>query len=242
MTFYNVVSGILFLLAWQSVLAASDLFIASAASALFVLIFNEALNTSQLLEAPDAPAYTNWMKLVDSLCFVALSLALSAVSTNEVLRVQIAPRLDALGYWISVLVYWLLLNLWNQLAGQNAPGVWPDWRWKPRWTIGAAMVVGLAYAVGHREFDLVHAILSAGLSLLVLAYVLAKAWARRTTEAAPLLRLDFDGDALRKALLRRGSASPWMEVPVANVSFASVVAAPPQTVIDAVAPSGAAAG
>src|SRR5262245_35451866 len=81
MTFYNVISGILFLGACQAFLSLLGKPGMWAAAALVVTILNESVITSELIERTQSPvSYKLGMKLLDFLAFGLLTWALLAVS------------------------------------------------------------------------------------------------------------------------------------------------------------------
>ena len=134
MTFYNVLSGILFLAACRQLLVLMDTSVAWTAATIAVIVFNDALNTSHVLESRNSPPYTIGMKLLDLLAFLLVSLALIAVQPADnpfgvVPREPLASWLQpAWVPWALMATYWAAaVVLWNWLAGIYGSPRWPCW-------------------------------------------------------------------------------------------------------------------
>lgn len=133
MTFYNVISGILFLAACQTLLAALGTPPMWLAAVLMVTILNESILTSELIERKSDPVqYTIYLKLLDFLTFIVLSWALLVLnSASNIFNVDVHATLlganNARAFWCLLLVYWLLTLLWNHIAGQRTRTKWKRW-------------------------------------------------------------------------------------------------------------------
>lgn len=143
MTFYNVISGILFLAACQTFLVTLGTANMWIAATLVVTILNESVLTSELIERLKNPIpYKLSMKLVDFLGFATLVWALLIVTPrNNALEVDVSQSLLGAGnprwFWSLLTIYWGLTLWWNQLAKQLGSGAWENWfeRWmKFMWT------------------------------------------------------------------------------------------------------------
>jgi hypothetical protein len=97
-----------------------------------VLVFNDVLNTSHVLEPKEPSAYTAWMKILDLVSFFLLGAALLSLSPeavdwksteSETLKKYLVPT----SAWTFVAAYWCTSILWNRLAGQYREDVWPVW-------------------------------------------------------------------------------------------------------------------
>src|SRR6185436_10242310 len=109
MTFYNVISGILFLGACQAFLAVLGTPVMWAAATLVITILNESVITSELIERTSAPVpYKLEMKLLDFLAFAMLSWALLVLSpSGNTFNVDVTNSLWGAG---SPSCFWLLLS------------------------------------------------------------------------------------------------------------------------------------
>ena len=84
MTFYNVISGILFLGACQAFLNLLNTRAMWAAAALVITILNESVITSELIERKESPVeYKLSMKFLDFLAFGLLAWAMLVVSPTK---------------------------------------------------------------------------------------------------------------------------------------------------------------
>jgi hypothetical protein len=133
MTFYNIIFGILFLGACrQLLLLAADTSRLWMAATVAVLIFNDVVNTSHVLEGSNAKPYSIGMKLIDLTNFLILSLALIALSPAEnpfgvAIPAKITELLTLRAFWLLLVVYWCLAVLWNQFAGLYRARNYPSW-------------------------------------------------------------------------------------------------------------------
>src|SRR5262245_26944645 len=133
MTFYNVISGILFLAACQAFVRNLGTPMIWLAALLVVTILNESLLTSELIERKtNEVEYTLPMKLVDFANFVIFSWALLVLSpTENAFSTDVTATLWGAGklsvFWILLTAYWLLVLLWNHLGGQLDPSKWKPW-------------------------------------------------------------------------------------------------------------------
>lgn len=133
MTFYNVISGILFFGAVQVLLASLGTPSAWPAAALTIIILNESVMTSELLEAGSSSvSYTLPMKLVDLLGFSTLVWALLILSpTSNTFNVNVSDTLPGANtprwFWGLLTVYWLVTLVWNHLAQQVNKSKWQCW-------------------------------------------------------------------------------------------------------------------
>src|ERR1700687_3464971 len=95
MTFYNIIFGILFLGAFRQLMllsATSDSGHVWMAATLLVLIINDVVNTTYIVEGRDPEKYTLFQKLIDLTNFFLLSIALIALQPdNNPFQVS-APR------------------------------------------------------------------------------------------------------------------------------------------------------
>ncbi len=130
MTFYNVISGILFFGACQAFLVMLGTPGMWAAAVLVITILNESVITSELIERTQSPVpYKLGMKLLDFLAFGLLAWALLAVSpVTNTFNVDVAASLWGAGrprwFWGLLTVYWLVTLCWNQVAGQRDSTKW----------------------------------------------------------------------------------------------------------------------
>jgi hypothetical protein len=133
MTFYNIIFGILFLAACRQVLVLSDVVYGWTAATIAVLVFNDAVNTSHVLERDTAPRYDIFMKLIDLCNFLVLSLALIGLKPGDnpfgvtQLPARLVNLLQPWFVWLLVSVYWVLAILWNWRAGLYQSNHWPCW-------------------------------------------------------------------------------------------------------------------
>lgn len=131
MTFYNILFGILFLGACRQLLLLIDTAAGWDAATIAVIIFNDAVNTSQVLEGEQRRTYSAPMKLIDLINFMLLSLSLVSLRPDDnPFGVQPAtPLVTILTPWVTWLLltlYWVLLILWNWLCGLYSKE-WPLW-------------------------------------------------------------------------------------------------------------------
>jgi hypothetical protein len=147
MTFYNVISGILFLGTCQVLLAVLGTPLVWYAAILVVTILNESALTSELVERKTSPVeYTLGMKFVDFLTFGALAWSLLILSpAKNAFDVDVSGSLLGSGqpraFFLLLTAYWLLTLWWNYLAGQLLPTVWQ------KWFLGVMKLMWLPFAI-----------------------------------------------------------------------------------------------
>ena len=134
MTFYNVISGILFLGACQAFLQTLGGAAMFMAATLAAIMCNEAVLTSELLEVSkkgrEPLPYSLGMKFLDLGTFVVLSYALLILSPDKnTFDVDVAAKhlwfADRPVAFLTLLgVYWLATWGWNVLAGQDDNTKW----------------------------------------------------------------------------------------------------------------------
>ena len=119
MTFYNVISGILFLGACQALVHEMGTPTAWYAATLVALMCNESVLTSELLEGANPYPYTLKMKLWDLLTFFVLAYALLVLSpdTNAFGSSGEGARLFGAGipafFLLLLALYGLFSIVWN---------------------------------------------------------------------------------------------------------------------------------
>lgn len=145
MTFYNVISGILFLGACQNFLSKLGSVEVWYAAALLLVIVNEAMSTSELVERKSAKVdYNLVLKLIDLITFGVLLWALLVLNPqSSALDVDVSQTLLGANqpavFWLLLTSYWFpLTDGWNRLAGQYSRNLWNrwyitfmKWRWIP---------------------------------------------------------------------------------------------------------------
>ena len=129
MTFYNVISAILFLGAFREVLLAVDGLSWSRiwmSGCLATIVFNDMLSTSHWVETGPKITYTWKLMLIDLLNFCLLSVALVAINPSNNLfnasLVRLGTLLSEAVYWWLLASYWLFLMLWTKLGGLPLSG------------------------------------------------------------------------------------------------------------------------
>lgn len=133
MTFYNVISGILFLGACRAFLGALGEPAMWPAAVLVVTILNESVITSELIERQIAPVtYTLPMKLLDFLAFTLLSWSLLILTpVDNTFDTDVSQSLwgagSPRGFWSLLTAYWLVTLAWNAAAGQRDRTKWRPW-------------------------------------------------------------------------------------------------------------------
>lgn len=134
MTFYNVISGLLFFAAIKAFLYYLGTPAMLLAAILVITILNEAVMTSELMERKESRAieYTLLMKLLDFVLFTVLLWALLVLNPTERNNFQIDVQStlwganDARVFWILLAVYWGLMFVWNRVGG-----LVDSKKWKP---------------------------------------------------------------------------------------------------------------
>jgi hypothetical protein len=124
MTFYNVISGLLFLGAVRQLLVAADagsLPQALMAGTFAILVFNDAVYTSHVVEGEGTVKYKLNLMLIDLVSFLLLALAM--VTINPIDNVFNAPMprlaewLSEAWFWFFLALYWGSVMLWTHIAG-----------------------------------------------------------------------------------------------------------------------------
>jgi len=145
MTFYNVVSAVLFLGAFQQLLLAAESSHVPRiimASTLALLVFNDAVFTSHTVEGARQVNYRLSMMLIDLLNFLLLAVAIVVINPLQnpfsVAVVQLGPWLNEPCFWMLVAAYWLLVLLWSRLAGWYGPSY-------PRWLLVCAFLISILF-------------------------------------------------------------------------------------------------
>jgi hypothetical protein len=184
MTFYNVISGILFIGAFQAFLHALGTRAIFLPATLVAIMCNEAVLTSELIEDPPEGTprvvYSLSMKFVDLVTFFVLAFALLIVSPNgNTFNVDVTTSLEAFHrvgvFYVLLAGYWGLTLGWNTLAGRNDPTKWKyhfilvvRFMWVP------FLCVGLLFLWKETAFEEVGVMLTGLPFVLVIAYMLAK--------------------------------------------------------------------
>lgn len=129
MTFYNVLSALLFVGALRVLLLAFE---ASngpnifGSGCLVVLIFNDMLSTSYLVESKAEIKYTLPLMLIDLWNFLILALAMIVISPGDNLfnikLFKIAGFLGQHSFWPLLALYWVFLMLWTYISGTGCLG------------------------------------------------------------------------------------------------------------------------
>ena len=164
MTFYNVISGLLFVGGFQQLLLALAPFDwpkLSMAASLVLLIFNDAVYTSHVVEGEKSLEYKLPFMLKDLLNFTLLSTAIVILNpeTNafDAKMESVKHHLTANKYWLVLMVSWLIVIKWTYDAGrynpdylvkrlvENADVITAKYRIKYPWTLrlGTSAVVGI---------------------------------------------------------------------------------------------------
>jgi len=135
MTFYNVISALIFLGAFREFLSAlqgGDLCALSRASLVALFVFNDAIFTSWTIEARKKDYGPNLM-VIDSLNFTLISFALiflnpGASNIFQLDLTQLMHRFfNEAGFWLILAVYWSLIMLWTWVADVYNATHYPTW-------------------------------------------------------------------------------------------------------------------
>lgn len=120
MTFYNVLSALLFIGALRVLLVSiengnwPDIF---ASSCFAMIVFNDMLSFSLSVEINKEIKYTARLMLIDLVNFLLLALALLGMSPAknffDVPLPNLASHLDGAAFWLLLLLYWVLLMIWT---------------------------------------------------------------------------------------------------------------------------------
>jgi hypothetical protein len=157
MTFYNVISGILFLGTCQAFLQWLGRPAMFMAATLAAIMANEAVLTSELLEKSDSAVeplpYSLGMKFIDLGTFVVLSYALLILTpTKNTFDVDVKNLWCANNpsmFLVLISVYWLATWWWNRLASQDTDAKWQGWF---LWARRGLFIPFLLIAVGYWTF------------------------------------------------------------------------------------------
>lgn len=184
MTFYNVISGILFLGACRAFLGALGEPVMWPAAVLVVTILNESVITSELIERQIPPVtYTLPMKLLDFLAFTLLSWSLLTLSpVDNTFDTDVSRSLWGAGsprwFWGLLTAYWLVTLAWNAVAGQRDRTKWKPWLVRCMHLMWLPTIIAAAATWSSRDFFSA-ALWPAWLALAcVSAYLLSKLFAR----------------------------------------------------------------
>ncbi len=186
MTFYNVISGILFLAACQSFLATLGTRTMWVAATLVITLLNESILTSDLIERSKDPIpYKLEMKLLDFVTFAVMLWALLIISPSpNALNVDVSQTLwganDPRWFWALLTAYWGLTLAWNCLAGQLNSDSWhPKFIWwmKSMWV---PPLVVLVATHNNSAFSSLPPWTGIFTLILVSAYLTTKLVAKRT--------------------------------------------------------------
>jgi hypothetical protein len=183
MTFYNVISGILFMGALQAFLGSLGTPVMWMAACLGVTILNESVITSELIEGNTQVPYTLDLKLLDFAAFAVLTWALLIINpTNNTFNVNVEASLWGAKvpwvFWGLLAIYWFLMLFWNKRAGQLVKT-----KWKPCFYLSMHLMWVpplLAAVVNRSAADLSSAVIWPSFFVLavVSAYLISKIWAR----------------------------------------------------------------
>ena len=181
MTFYNVISGILFMGAIQAFLHELGKPAMAYAATLVAIMCNEAVSTSELLEGPAALTFTLWMKILDLLTFMVLAYALVVLSPdgNTFTSENVTPLVLGAGrpgVFLSLLgIYSLVALWWTRAAGRNNESIW---KWPMFLQVArffwAPFFACAMYYYSSSSFDTISAVPGFLLCGFVLAYMLLK--------------------------------------------------------------------
>lgn len=128
MTFYNIIFGILFLGAVREIFASFALpeqirsLAFWKAAALTIIVFSDVVYTSHILEDLKKK-YNVWMKLLDLVNFIILTLALLSLNptASNMFQLSVEPMFIKYNignpapdwfFWTLLSIYWLLIIMW----------------------------------------------------------------------------------------------------------------------------------
>jgi hypothetical protein len=186
MTFYNVISGILFMGACQAflqTLGAPAMFMAATLAA---IMCNEAVLTSELLEfskkGREPLAYSLGMKFLDLGTFVVLSYALLILSPVEnTFNVNVAKKNLRFADWpvaflVLLALYWAATWWWNVLAGEDDKTKWNPTFLNARRAMSVPFLAAAAYywAMGVASFNDIGWFLPIALFVIVVGQMFLK--------------------------------------------------------------------
>lgn len=147
MTFYNVISALLFIGAFRQLLVAFDsasvpqIFMAGT---LAILVFNDAVFISNAIECEKTVSYKLNLMLIDLANFVLLAIAMITINpTDNAFGVSVT-RLTYFStetlFWLFLGIYWLLVMLWTYRSGLYQPKY-------PRMLLIAAMLIAVIFFI-----------------------------------------------------------------------------------------------
>lgn len=129
MTFYNVLSALLFLGALRVLLLAfenlnwPDVF---ASGCLVVLVFNDMLSTSHYVESKAEVRYTLSLMLIDLWNFLLLATTMIVLNPSanlfDVPLPRVAGFLGKPSFWLLLALYWAFLMGWTHLSRKARGG------------------------------------------------------------------------------------------------------------------------
>jgi hypothetical protein len=129
MTFYNVLSALLFLGSLRVFLLTveySNWSGAIAGACLSILVFNDMLSTSHDIESQHQISYSMPLMLIDLLNFQFLALATVILSPSANLFqasfFRIANSLGKSTFWLLLMLYWVFLMLWTHISRRPRGG------------------------------------------------------------------------------------------------------------------------
>lgn len=212
MTFYNVISALLFFGAVRQLLLAIQLGEVGQmlmAATFGLLVFNDALYTSHVVEGSKTAEYKLPLMLVDLTNFALLAMAMIAINPGnnpfDVAFTRLPPNASEPLFWLLIAVYWGLVMAWTVIAGLYPAGY-------PRRLIAAAGGVIILFAVSAvvaaaSPNSLFHAWIRAASIIYVIGYVaiirpLMLARWRRTTRTRDVIPVDSSSPPVN---LERGS-------------------------------------
>jgi len=134
MTFYNVVSAVIFLGAFRELLTAlqsSNSAAIARSSVLALLVFNDAIYTSWTIETRQKRYGPNLM-LIDLINFLIFAAALISLNStqNNIFQLDLtgfASWLNESRFWLLLAVYWGLIMWWTYRAGVYSEPKYPKW-------------------------------------------------------------------------------------------------------------------
>jgi len=152
MTFYNVISAVLFLGAFRELLASVQVGDRSAlmrAAVLALLDFNDAIYTSWTIETR-GKKYGPSLMLIDLVNFTLLAGALVFLnpSGNNIFQLELTtfkPWLTESTFWLLLGIYWVLILVWTWRAGVYTEPKYP--RWLIKWAVLIAVFFFLESAL-----------------------------------------------------------------------------------------------
>ena len=186
MTFYNVISGILFMGACQAFLQTLGVPAMFMAATLAAIMCNEAVLTSELLEfskkGREPLAYSLGMKFLDLGTFVVLSYALLILSPVEnTFNVNVAKKNLWFADWpvaflVLLALYWAATWWWNVLAGEDDKTKWNPTFLNARRAMSVPFLAAAAYywAMGVASFNDMGWYLPIALFVIVVGQMLLK--------------------------------------------------------------------